>query len=190
MKRIPKALILILGITSVLCCGILYVYVDSLTYNPRLPPRKGPINISYRIDPETILTSLDRGDINVFTLKLGISHTPVSDKVISWRQADYLKIANAVFRFAWKGTFDDWHVGRMKFSTPCHENPEGVDEGHLYFFKADGESGYSIREILITPRYGEVLWGEKRIRDAIWEGVDLNRARIAAEDALRIAEES
>ena len=70
----------------------------------------------YSIDPETLLEALDRGDTDVFTLldptPEAVS-TPSSLESVSWSQADYLRIAQALHQQSWQeplGAQNLYHV--------------------------------------------------------------------------------
>ena len=199
MKRNRKVIIITFLIVGLLCFGISYLYGNSLNYGPFLYPKNGladfyPDHIGYyKINPETIIASLDRGEINVFAPESATPAAPIFDTSFSWHQSDYLKITNAVFQAVWNETINSWSLWNMIFDTTCQDNPGGFESGDIHFFKADGESDYTTREVLITPQYGNVSWGGgmyfQRPRSG-WKSIDLNRLTVTADDALRIAEEN
>jgi hypothetical protein len=149
----------------------------------------------YKIDPETILTSLASGDTNVFMpLPEDIQDVEeIAGISISWTQADFLKIASALGQFLWGDPMDlrDWSVYAVTFEGFCDDST-GLDYAELTYFKA-GSTGYSTRFIEIHPYFGWVGWGnEANYPKPIlrkWKSVDLLGAKITADDALRIASE-
>lgn len=150
----------------------------------------------YKIDPGTILASLERGDANVF-MPLLKDPQDITDNVtdisIRWTQADFLKIASALGQFMWGDPMDllDWSVYSITFEGFC-DNPAGFDYAKITYFKT-GRITYSTRLIEIHPYFGWVGWGNgttypKPILQK-WNSVDLFEAKITADDALRIASE-
>jgi hypothetical protein len=154
-------------------------------------PEKGV----FLIDSKTILDLLSKGETNVFTpsAKQGSDFSAIiSDGVMNWSQRDFLMIADAVNQKVWGDSLNDWKLYRMDFSTDCHINPNGFEEGRIVFFKADVNkiNKYVIREFLIKPKYGYVEWGggARASRPLFgWKSVNTNRF-ISADDALKIAE--
>jgi hypothetical protein len=150
---------------------------------------------NYRIDPETILTSLDQGETNVFTPMLA---TPSSEDQllppgsIPWTQADYLKIAAALHQHVWKEALDVWSIYYLAFDRECQDNPTGFDSAEITLFKEDGEE-YDLRRIEVFPLASEVDWGGEatfpRPFLGRWKKIDLGELSVTADDALRIAEE-
>ncbi len=202
MKRKRMVLILILVILIMGLLGYLGMYErsNSLNYNPGEYPKNGLSDFDpehtgyYKMDPETILTSLDHGEAEVFSPEPVTPSIPIFASVISWRQSDYLKIANAVFQSTWKETFKSWSLLSMIFNTTCRDDPEGFASGDLHFFRPEGKSDYTTREVIIEPQYGDVSWGGGGVGSDFprpssgWKSIDLSRLKITADDALRIAE--
>jgi hypothetical protein len=191
-------LIIIIAICSVIYVSISNSFEDQINRYPKnfLSDFDSYDTGRYKIDPETILASLDRGETGVFALELATPVAPVFDTTISWHQSDYLKITNAVYQLVWKETFDSWSLLGMVFETTCRDNPNGFESGDIHFFKAvkvNGETQYTTREVLITPLNGDLSWGGgANFPHPIfgWKSIDLSRLKITAEDALRIAEDN
>jgi hypothetical protein len=147
----------------------------------------------YKIDPETILTSLEDGNTGVFTPLLenpdGIEE--VANIPIRWTQTDFLKIASALGQFEWNDPMDlkDWSLYYISFEGSCGD-PMGFSFASIAYFKA-GTKRYTTRLIEIDPYFGWVRWGAERTYPKPilqkWNGVDLLRAKITADDALLIA---
>ena len=152
---------------------------------------------NFTINPTTILDTLNRGEINVFTPSLA---TPSADTIlpsgsIHWTQSDYLKIANALSQFVWKETLEDWKVYSILFERECHENPSGFDSLDIIYYKTikvNSQKAYTAHYIQIYPLASNVTWGGETnfpISNG-WNGIDLKKLKISADDALRIAEEN
>lgn len=150
----------------------------------------------YAIDPETILTSLENGETNVF---LPLLKDPqditedVTDITISWTQADFLKIASALSRFVWNDPIDskEWNIYLISFGGSCSD-PVGFFSATITYFKT-GRTSYTTRLIEINPYLGLVRWGNgatypKPILQK-WNSVDLFGEKITADNALRIVSE-
>ncbi len=150
---------------------------------------------SYKINPETILESLRRNDINVFMPELSTPEAPVFDKPILWHQSDYQEITSTLHQFVWKETLDGWSVYGMKFKTNCLEKSSGFTSGEITYFKTISTNGqvlYLVSEIEITPLYSDISWSRgTNYPDPVheWIGIDIKKININAEDALMIAEE-
>lgn len=194
-----KILFFVLLFIGLLIYGLIIVYSIVNDYNPNAHPKNGlsdfePENIGYyKINPETILTSLDRGETNLFSPQIATSSAPMVKATISWRQSDYLLITNAVFQSVWKETFNSWSLLSMVFETTCHDNPDGFESGDIHFFKESDEENYTTREVIITPQHENISWGGNREfprLNSAWKSIDLIQLKITAEDALRIAEDN
>ena len=198
-KNNKGVLFFILLIAGILCLGIISVYSVSNVYNPNVYPKNGlsdfePENIGYyKINPETILASLNRGESNIFAPEIATLSAPMRNITFSWYQLDYLLITNALFQSVWKESFNSWSLLSMVFETTCQDNPDGFESGDIHFFKESGEKNYTTREIIITPQYENVSWGGEREfprPNSAWKSIDLGQLKISAEDALRIAEDN
>jgi hypothetical protein len=150
----------------------------------------------YKIDPKTILVSLERGDKNVFTLlpendALNLGEIP--NLSIYWTQADFLKLASALGQTVWEDPMDltNWRVYSLSLRGSCG-NPIGFDHASITYFKNEGKR-YVTRYIEIHPFFGWVRWGDGNTYPQPilqkWKPVDLARAKITADDALRTVNE-
>lgn len=149
----------------------------------------------FKIDPKTILLSLEGGDPNVFTPLLEDPQDvkELTNISIHWAQADFLKIASALGQFVWNDPMDlkDWRVYYIDFEGNCGD-PIGFGSARITYFKT-GRKGYVTRLIEIEPYFGLVKWGDGETYPKPilrkWGSVDLPGSKITAEDALRIAGE-
>ena len=86
----------------------------------------------------------------------------------------------------------------MDFITACHDNPSGLSIGDFYYFKttirSNGRLRYAARELIISPQYGHVIWGDGTYfpypLPSGWKSVYLEELNITAENALRIADKN
>ena len=84
----------------------------------------------------------------------------------------------------------------MVFDATCRDKPEGFESGDIHVFKMNGQSRYTTREVIITPRYADVSWGTRGEgadfpRPASgWKSIDPSNLKVTADNALRIAEEN
>jgi hypothetical protein len=153
-----------------------------------------------RIDPGTILASLDRGETDVFQPEppslddLSWTGPILYNDPISWRQSYYLDIARALNQFVWKDAWDDWNLFDMSFATHCRDNPGGVTWAEFRYYKTifnEGKIKYAWRSIYVVPEYLDVAWGGGAYFSHPifgWKKIDLSRLKITAEEALKIAE--
>lgn len=166
--------------------------------NLRLPNRISSYSDMgyYKINPETILTSLENGDANVF-VPLLIDPQDITDDVtdmnINWTQADFLKIASALGQFVWSDSMDlkNWNIYFISFGGSCSD-PIGLFSAAITYFKTGGAT-YTTRHIEINPYLGYVGWGDRASYPKPilqkWNSVDLLGAEFTADDALRIVGE-
>jgi hypothetical protein len=199
-KRILIGLILFLFVL-----GLLVIWV--FAYDHKLHERQELMNPNhfssysnkgiYQFDPESILTSLDRGKTDVFTPlleDLDLVEEP-TDVPISWKQADFLKIASALGQSVWEDPMDleDWNVYSVSFSGDC-ENDMGFNLSSITYFKMVEKNYYTTRFINVIAYLGVVKWGSdatysRPIIDR-WDSVDLAGSNISADDAQQIAEDN
>lgn len=150
------------------------------------------IKESSKIDPATILSSINHGDQNLFNFESGF---PPDDlpfvASVEWSQEDFLNLATSIFHAAWKESTNDWILYRMDYSTRC-DDLYGFSEGEVYFLQETSDrKKYSGRGISMEPDYGYVTWGGDIYRRRPffgWKVINLNEMTVTAEEALRKAE--
>jgi hypothetical protein len=202
MNKIIQTKWLIFVILAFLIVGIVYVY-DPFSSKSGWPTsiysESYPDTGLLRINPETILASLDQGNMDVFlpdtrTLDDRVSGPILDNNPILWSQSDNLKIITALNNFVWKDTLDNWSLFIMAFNTACQDNPSGLPGGDFQYFKASLENGKMIntwREMEINPEYLNVAWGgdAKFAHPPLGlKSIDLTQLKVTAEDAIKIAE--
>jgi hypothetical protein len=153
----------------------------------------------YEIYPETILSSLDRGETRVFTLaseEIWDQDRPEYES-IRWSQSDYLKIADALSQEVWHEPLDlnKWQILDLSFSQDCVDNPHGFYSFSLVYFQRAGlqfwSRQYHVRMIDVIAWQGIIVWGERIFSDAIlpgWGNANLEDFKLTADDALLLAE--
>jgi hypothetical protein len=151
----------------------------------------------FKIDPRTILVSLDRGDTNVFMPMSEGSQDDktLTDRTIYWTQKDFLKIARALGQTVWDDPMEwkDWSVAYIYFDANCGD-PIGLYSAIIAYFKK-ADNNYVTRFIEVDPNFGWVKWGDEAYFQypqpilRKWVGVDLSAAKITADDALRLVNE-
>jgi hypothetical protein len=119
----------------------------------------------FKIDPRTILASLENGDTDVFTSlpeEEALDLEEIPNLSIHWTQAGFLKIASAAGQLAWGDPMDmdDWGVYTILLNGSCSE-PTGLDFASIAYFQTE-EDHYSTRLIEIQPYFGWVRWGDVR----------------------------
>jgi len=147
----------------------------------------------YKIDPDTILTSLNNGAKNVFVPLQNKPQEEVANIPIRWTQTDILGITSALGESIWGDPMDleDWSVYSITLEGSC-DSPIGFDFANITYFKTVGET-YTTRVIMIEPTIGVVTVGNggtysKPILQE-WNSVDLLGSKISAYDALQITSE-
>lgn len=199
-KRILQLLLLILGVPVLLFVVYIIIILVDIAQDERdanaVPMDFGSFNNieSSMIDPTTILSSINRGDQNVFNFEPGFpSGDPLFVTSIKWKQTDFLNLATSIFHVAWNESVNDWKLYRMAYFTECG-HPEGFSNGEFYFYlETSDHKNYSGRGILMEPEYGYVMWGGDDYRRPPffgWKDINLKEMTITAEEALRRAEAS
>jgi len=154
----------------------------------------------YEIDPETTLDTLSRGETNVFTPaspEILYRDEPTYDS-IAWTQSDFMKIANALSLKTWNEPLDlkSWKVIYMSFLGGCENQTSGFHSFTIAYYKplgiADFEKQYTTRLIDIISWQGLARWGNDAVFSTPvllgWDGVDVSKFQVTADDALQIAE--
>jgi hypothetical protein len=187
---------ILIGIVTIIVASIVVmrdpIFMDSqeISY-PDVLLSGYPDTGSYKFDSETILEALDRGDLDVFVP----SSTPLAHPIpSSWKQTDYLTIANALHRYVWKETLEDLTLHDLMFYGDCQSDPIKFDVINFTYYKTIPILQYTARMIVIYPLNGEVAWGGganyPRSIFEKWKGINLQMLKITADDALQIAEDN
>ena len=201
-RRISIFMRLVIAITvgCILLLGSWFWYLeryDGVTTSPNTFGDFGDKHY-FAIDPERVLADLDHGETDVFTSEIATPENPIFNKTIEWHQSDYLKIAGNLNRFVWNETLEDWNLYYMNFKVTCHDNPTGFEFAEIAYFKTISQDllqrSHVGRAFQIVPQDGYVVYsGEANFPQSPfdpWESLNLNKLRISAEDALKMADEN
>lgn len=151
----------------------------------------------YSINPETIIKSLANGNTDVFTLLLTTPEVTSSTTLasISWNQADYLRIAQVLHEQSWGIPVRDQNMDSMLFRVDCADIDRGTFTYASFDFfqiiRTEEEETRIEYTISIRPSENSVYTSKQEFGPnmQIMKPIELERYRITAEQALRIAEE-
>lgn len=204
-KRIPF-LLLLLAIIS-LCYLFPPTYFTSMLDNPTDRFGNGTEgrfgNDTYKIDSKTILKGIENGRANLFTLQ---TDTPDPEKEpsaspVQWNQADFIKVLTTFKQVSLGATAIDQKIRSMDFQIDdCKNVNLGPQSVRIYTYSL--KTGIFVwppfkmvsYSYQISPLYNEVSWSaewyDQYVLDALKydSSLDLEKIKISAEEALRIAE--
>jgi hypothetical protein len=152
----------------------------------------------YKIDPGTILSKLDQGNTDVFTL---LKATPqvlptTSPDLISLKQEDYYRVAQAFSRKYWQEPINESNLYVISFQMDCSDATRGIftEAGfESFYIVGEGEEETRIEySITIRPKIGilEAIRKEYRPNVYSWYSMGYENYIITAEEALQIAEQN
>jgi hypothetical protein len=200
----------LIGIILVILALIAFIITANLWGDYTLREQAGRINPGYfssytdsgyyKINSDTILTSLNQKNVDVFLplLEDPDSIEPLSGAKFSWSQTDYLKIASALGKLVWDDPMrlEDWNIYWLLFEGDCENGPMGFYSASIVYYKTVGTVSptfYTTRLVEIIPYLNMVRWGSEatyRIPTfSQWKNVNLSKA-IPADEAARIADEN
>ncbi len=153
------------------------------------------LNLTYQIDPQTLLDSLANGDPEAFVL---LTATPqvypdYAQEPVMWTVSDYSFVANKLYQHAKNDTLDDWKLNLMSFNTVCRVIDFGFQNAIFGYFKSvptqDGSSRLTAN-LYVDPTENTVSILEEVYTPDLnqWESIDLSQVTINAFDALQIAD--
>ncbi len=199
-KTIISRVILVIGITVI---GIIvyknyfYFYL-LLSDTPKYPTGQPLENMDvYKIDPETISTSLDQGKTDVF---MSTDKNPIYDNVPPLDrpgssflvQGDYQKIVNALHQFVWKESLKDWHLYSTGLAIAQCKDISQVNSVGFQFYQRQSDWYYVVHAMTIDLEYGYVYAGDNNGHyTGQWKDIDLNNVMVNSFDkAMLIAEQN
>lgn len=183
----------------ILLLGLIWFSIQiiySKDYLQRYPTGSFNRTQYFKINPDTVLVSIDKNEDGVFQLAEDASFEKINEKTFSWTQEDYNNIANEVSFFAWGEALDGWNLYRMIFRTSCRDNPIGFDYAAYVFFKEttyNNEIKYSARSISISPQYGDIAAGSDTTFPRPfwgWDYIETKSISITADEAMQSAEKN
>lgn len=150
--------------------------------------------IIYKIDPQTILDSIENKELDIFTPISSHSknNSPVWEYgTFSWKQEDYLKIANALHQTVWDEPLNEWLIEKGKFLQFSYPDSKGFEYANLVFYKRQNNE-YTVHEISIDPLFNTATTSEDIYYDTDeWTGFNLDSLFIkSADQALLIADKN
>lgn len=160
------------------------------THEQQLSAGKG----IYAFDPQTILQSLARGEVNTFTLRSATQAPPSAElPAVQWSQADFYRITQAFHESVWKEPIESWKLNLLLFKLDCVYAPLGPQFVGFKLFRTTLKGQVSSRlerNIDIEPQQNQVSWiGIEYYPERFqWSSFDLAQVKIPAERALQIAE--
>lgn len=117
---------------------------------------------------------------------------------VTWKQKDYLFIAEAFHEFVRNESMDTWKLNDVVFRLECKDVSFGLQLGSFTLSKIISDQGTPyrwVRYITIDPTENEILFTEEEYHPAgyftgmkEWPSVDLAQVKISAEEAVQIAE--
>jgi len=201
-----KRIVFLLG-TAVLIATILIMLKGYLLIIPDAQGTGYPSSVSdfnqtgeYQFDPERTLTELDKASLELRTpvpITLEVYEKPLPEgSSFLWDSSVYMKIAELLKNQIWGDGMPDWELYRMYFYADCQTPLNGFSIGDFVYFKpVQKENGYyyDTRELVIRPLYGRINWGSGNSypRPLLgWKKIDQDKIRVAADEALQIAEDN
>lgn len=149
--------------------------------------------VVYRIDSETILSSFNQSMDKIFMPVSSDSETNTQaplDKIYSWTEDDFYKIANALHQFVWNESLENWKLYSAHYRKfQCQDNLHGFEAANFVFYRHD-EKSYFVHTVWVNPFQQEVGAG-LAIYDFTgkWKSIGLEQIEINnASDALEVAE--
>ncbi|WKZ46165.1 MAG: hypothetical protein QY306_10135 [Anaerolineales bacterium] len=191
LKRISIAI----AVTGLMFLSIFCYWYDRDAFYPSGLISDFPNLGAYRVNSSMILVDLNQGKTKVFEQAFDLDTstiTPFSYGSFPWKQADYLRIAEAFYQFVWNESLSNWQVYQMDFSRGCQDSSTGFDSGSIILYKnADLPTHYIARFLGIYPLKEVVRWGEGEFNKPLfgWKNIDLESMNVNADDALQIAED-
>ena len=184
-----------LSIPIILAVGMLLAAILSCNFNFET---REPMTITYEqyysIDPPSLLSSIGQNGDTPFTPIEDQPELPPPDQqiTVNWKQADYMRIVNALFEDIWGETSDGWLLKSMSFGLGCTKIDNGFQDADFQYFrneKKQEQESRIVRFVRIDPRSKAVYVVERiyspRLVD--WDSVDLTQL-FSADDVLALAE--
>jgi len=110
-----------------------------------------------------------------------------------WKQDDYLKIADVLHQYVWKEDLKKWQLYKISFYGKCGYHPIQFDLVKFIYIKFTDSQTYIAHGIDIYPLHEGVSAAEEsNLHKPMFglEGISLDKLKVTADDALRIAEEN
>jgi hypothetical protein len=151
----------------------------------------------FAFDSASVLVSIERGETNIF---FPISEEPELQSVsqgkpVSWKQADYFRIADVLHKHVWGESLGNWQLYQMYFSLGCDQINLGFQFGQIRLFQVQDLGDGEIRKlhtIEIDParNFARVVEVDYSPNLEDWKAVNFPAIKISAEEAVSIADKN
>ena len=197
MANGSRKLLIKLLLLMLICMIVAYISVFLIAGSDIRPVIMSESEGYYTIDPDTILEDLAQGKNNVFTPQIATPEVSslTSDTPVQWTQADYYRIAQALHEFVWSEPIEGWSLEKMLYKLDCSDVSSGPQLAHFKYFQIvhnrEEESRF-MHDIWIQPNENTIIWRDVEKYPNAWDkrSIALEKLKISAEDALRVAEKN
>ena len=176
--------------------AILSIFLGCSLFSPAHEPVVSSQESYYRIQPESILASLDQNDFEVFVSQ----NNPEAllnerNTAIHWKQSDFLRIATAFSETIWHEPIDLWDLHSLFLRVTCSDVDKGFEFASIEYFKVlkSGNTESRIRRAMhIDPGANMISVYETEYSPTSmeWNSIDLASLEISADRALEIADKN
>lgn len=149
----------------------------------------------YLIDPYTILSDIAQGKTDIFKPQLTTPQPALSQSLskVKWTQEDYLSVVEALHKFVWNDSIDDWQIRHILFYVNCDDVSSGPQSAYFILYKVVEEGRQSSRfehEISIDPSNNSASWSDVEYSPNLvaQSPIELSKYKVSISDALQIAE--
>lgn len=151
----------------------------------------------YSIEPKTVLEAISQGKEDAF---ISISDepslaSPSKGEMVSWDQADYIQIAEALHKLVWGESLKTWGLYQIYFSSGCDQIDIGFQYAQFKLYKIVTLNGRETRvehfiEIDPSRTFAQAMETEYYPALASRKSIDLTAVKIFANEALQIADKN
>lgn len=193
VKRVSFVIGLIIVILMIFYVGTILLRINA-PYNHFSVAANYNESKHYLIKPDTILEEVSLGKSDVFSpLVDNQMLDDQSDKNYIWTQSDFFSVASVLDRYAWHNTQEKWLVSNILFRGNCTSPDLGFDTFSVWYFYLVDTREYKPRKVGIFLQINEVEAGEHTASPIPLFGIEgfyINDLEVAADEALRIADEN
>jgi hypothetical protein len=192
------AILTLILVFCLIIVGII-LYEASIYMNASKYPTGKPFDnlVIYKIDPETILNSLESNKTEVFA---PATSNPLYDDVpllwpagsLTWNQKDYINIANALHKYVWEDSLENWHPYSESYSISQCIDVSRINAAYFQFYNRQKNWYYLVHAMTIDSEYGYVYAGDNdSYYTGKWKDIDIDSAVVNnADKALLVAEQN
>jgi hypothetical protein len=151
----------------------------------------------YLINPDTILDAITNGKTDIFDLQTVTPQPALSQSLstVQWTQKDYLSIVEALHKYVWHESIEDWNIRYILFHLNCEDVSKGPQSAYFILYKVVEYNQQKTRfehQIYVDPSNNSVGWSEVEYRPSLvtQHPIELSNHKISITDALQIAEKN